>query len=132
VTNRNQTRILGELEALVMQTIWQRGEVSVPEVHEAVQVERSLAYTTILTTMRNLVRKGYLERQRAGRGHTYRAALDEGDVARSAVKELMQRLFRGSPVHFASALFEGRELSPEEFEKLRLQILEVRREDEER
>jgi len=132
VSKRNHTRILGELEALVMQTIWRNGEVTVPEVHELVAAERSLAYTTILTTMRNLVRKGYLERRRAGRGHTYRAALDEGDVARSAVKELLQRLFRGSPVHFASALFEGRELSAEEFEKLRLEILEVRREEEER
>lgn len=132
MSKRNHTRILGELEALVMRTIWQNGEITVPEVHELVATERSLAYTTILTTMRNLVRKGYLERRRAGRGHTYRAALDEGDVARSTVKELMQRLFRGSPVHFASALFEGRELSAEEFEKLRLEILEVRREEEER
>lgn len=131
MSDETPTRILGELEARVMRTIWRLGEAGVPEVHETIAAERPLAYTTILATMRNLARKGYLERRRAGRGHRYRATLGEREVAREAVRALVERLFRGSPVRFASALFEGSDLSAEEFEKLRQEILEVRREEEE-
>ncbi len=51
-------QLLGELEAAVMQLIWQRGEVTVREVWQGLHPERTLAYTTVMTVMRRLEQKG--------------------------------------------------------------------------
>jgi predicted transcriptional regulator len=66
--------LLGELEQAVMQVVWDRGTVSVRQVHEALQPERALAYTTVMTVMSRLTDKGVLERQKQGRAFVYRAA----------------------------------------------------------
>ncbi|MEW6742193.1 MAG: BlaI/MecI/CopY family transcriptional regulator [Planctomycetota bacterium] len=129
MADANRTRWLGELETLVMKEVWRGGAVTVRQVHEALSEDRRLAYTTVLTTMRNLDRKGYLTREAIGRGHVYRASIDEATVARSVVKHLLERLFSGSEVRFASALFDAKRLRPEEFERLRREILKLRREE---
>jgi predicted transcriptional regulator len=68
-------RPLGELEAAVMDLVWS-GEraVLVREVVEALQPERPLAYTTVMTVMDNLHRKGWLIRERDGRAWRYAAS----------------------------------------------------------
>ena len=131
MAKRSRKRLLGELETLVMRVVWRDGEVTVPDVHAALSEVHKLAYTTVLTTMRNLEKKGFLARKSAGRGHAYRARVDERTAAGSAVKDLLERWFNGSEVQFANALFEGERLRPEEFEKLRQEILELRRQEEE-
>lgn len=58
----------GELEAVVMDTVWSAAEpVSVRQVREVIAAEREIAYTTVMTTMDNLHRKGWLDRERHGR-----------------------------------------------------------------
>ena len=85
-------RRFGELEAVVMDRLWARGRpTSVREVLEELQRERSIAYTTVMTVMDNLQKKGWLTRELNGRAYLYtpvasreaysaelmRAALDE-------------------------------------------------------
>lgn len=70
-----QPRPMGELEAVVMEEIWQRDTaVTVREVLETLAHKRPLAYTTVMTVMDNLYRKGYLEREESGRAYRYQAA----------------------------------------------------------
>ena len=66
--------LLGDLERAVMVAVWDRGEASVREVHEALLVDRSLAYTTVMTVMSRLAEKGVLRREKRGRMYIYRAA----------------------------------------------------------
>lgn len=71
---------LGPLERAVMEFVWDRdGAVTVRDVHGAVGVRRRLAYTTVMTVMDRLWRKGLLARHRAGRAYLYepRATRDE-------------------------------------------------------
>lgn len=69
-------RRLGELEKLVMDRMWSwEHPVAVREVLEDLQRDRSLAYTTVMTVMDNLHRKGVLTRQKDGRAYLYRPAL---------------------------------------------------------
>lgn len=69
-------RQLGELEQAVMDRMWSWGHpVAVREVLEDLQRERTLAYTTVMTVMDNLHRKGVLTRQKQGRAFVYRPAL---------------------------------------------------------
>lgn len=65
-------KALGQLEAAVMQRLWQAdGPVSVRDVLEDLQRERQLAYTTVMTVMDNLHGKGLVERHKEGRAYLY-------------------------------------------------------------
>ena len=67
-------RQLGALEAVVMDRMWSReGAAAVREVLEDLQRDRTLAYTTVMTVMDNLHRKGMLVREKEGRAYKYRA-----------------------------------------------------------
>ncbi|MGV9753218.1 BlaI/MecI/CopY family transcriptional regulator [Nocardia farcinica] len=62
----------GELESVVMDTVWSATErVSVRQVREVIAAEREIAYTTVMTTMDNLHRKGWLDRERHGKAYLY-------------------------------------------------------------
>ncbi|HEV2990253.1 MAG TPA: BlaI/MecI/CopY family transcriptional regulator [Candidatus Angelobacter sp.] len=62
---------LGSLESELMQRIWTRGEISVRDLHS--EVAGRLAYTTIMTTLDRLYKKGLLERRKVGRAFYYAA-----------------------------------------------------------
>ena len=65
-------RRFGELEAVITDRLWQRGRpVPVREVAGDLRDERGLAYTTVMTVMENLHRKGWLRRERDGRAWRY-------------------------------------------------------------
>jgi len=69
-------RGFGELEAVVMDCLWNRdGETTVREVFEELKQQRELAYTTVMSTMDNLHRKDWLARKRQGRAYLYRPRL---------------------------------------------------------
>lgn len=65
-------RQLGQLEAAVMDRLWSWGRPAlVREVLEDLQRDREIAYTTVMTVMENLHRKGLLSRERQGRAYSY-------------------------------------------------------------
>jgi predicted transcriptional regulator len=68
-------RRFGELEAVIMNRLWEWGRPAlVREVVEDLRDERGLAYTTVMTVMDNLYRKGWLQRERDGRAWCYEPA----------------------------------------------------------
>ena len=81
---------LGGLERRVMQAIWRRGEQSVREVHEDFAGE--LAYTTLMTTLDRLFRKGLLARRKQGRAYVYSAQLTPGELRQGAARGLLSHL----------------------------------------
>jgi predicted transcriptional regulator len=81
---------MGGLEAAVMEVLWDRGGWSTPgEVREALSGERSLAYTTVMTIMTRLWRKGRLERERDGRAYAYRPVHGREEHAAARMGELL-------------------------------------------
>src|ERR1700757_2015832 len=65
-------RRFGELEAVIMDRLWERGQpMLVREMVDALHDDRALAYTTVMTVMENLYRKGWLRRERDGRAWRY-------------------------------------------------------------
>ena len=63
-----QQRAFGDLEAVIMDRVWDRDEaVTVREVFDELSAERQIAYTTVLSTMDNLHRKNWLKRERSGK-----------------------------------------------------------------
>ncbi|MGH9116843.1 MAG: BlaI/MecI/CopY family transcriptional regulator [Acidimicrobiales bacterium] len=83
---------MGELEAAVMDVLWDRGGWLTPgEVHDVMAADRQLAYTTIMTILVRLCQKGRLERQRDGRAFAYRPLQSREEHAASRMQELLAR-----------------------------------------
>lgn len=83
-------RQLGQLEAVVMARVWAGGRpVLVREVLEDIQRERSIAYTTVMTVMDNLHKKGYLSRERDGRAYRYAAAQTREEHTAAVMEEVL-------------------------------------------
>jgi predicted transcriptional regulator len=65
-------RRFGELEAVIMERLWARGRPAlVREILDDLRGDRDIAYTTVMTVMDNLYRKGWLRRERDGRAWRY-------------------------------------------------------------
>ena len=108
-------KLLGDLEADVMEAVWSHGDaaVTVREIHEAVAQRREVAYTTTMTVMGNLAKKGLLAVEKVGKAHSYRATQSQSAFTEAAVGRIVNELmkdFSGPAIaHFARALDqEGR------------------------
>src|SRR5713101_2627527 len=81
---------MGELEAAVMDALWDAGGWQTPgEVHEVVTAGRPLAYTTVMTVLLRLWQKGRLERQRDGRAYAYRPVKTREQYAAERMSQLL-------------------------------------------
>lgn len=83
-----RVRGFGELEATVMDRLWNRAEVStVRDIFDALAADRAIAYTTVLSTMDNLHRKGWLAREMVGKAYHYRPTLTREEHSAKLMRE---------------------------------------------
>jgi BlaI family penicillinase repressor len=87
---------LTPLELAIMKSLWKRGSARVKEVREDLYAERGLAYTTVMTIMDRLFKKGIVSRRKAGRAHVYEAAFSEATIRADALEVLLESFFDGS------------------------------------
>lgn len=115
-TNKAQ---LGELEAEVMNIVWEQGEATVQLVKDALAPERPLAYTTVMTVMSRLAEKGFLKRRKQGRAYRYSATSSQENLAGPMLRSLVQRLYDGAAGQAIAHLLDSDEkLDEEELQKL--------------
>lgn len=108
---------LSELQLDVMRVLW-RGEASVADVAAALVTSRGLAHTTIATVLTRLAKRGLVAADRDGRQLIYRALVDESQVRRSMVGDLIQSLFRGDPKALLAHLVSEKEVVPGDLERI--------------
>ena len=84
------------LELLCLRALWTLREGNVKEVRALVAQSRPLAYTTIMTVLERLVRKGRLRRRKAGRAYIYSPEASRDAMRRTAIRELVDGFFDGS------------------------------------
>ena len=84
------------LEMLCLQALWSLGEGNVRDVQTVVSRSRRLAYTTIMTVLERLVRKGRLTRRKTGRAYVYSLQASREAMRRAAIRELVDGFFDGS------------------------------------
>jgi predicted transcriptional regulator len=84
------------LELLCLRALWSLGEGNVKAVQRIVAESRPLAYTTIMTVLDRLVRKGMLARRKVGRSYAYAPQATRDAARRAAVRELVDGYFDGS------------------------------------
>lgn len=78
-----------------MRIVWDLGRVTVRDVYEALLVRRRTAYTTVMTTLGNLARKGLLDQDRSGRAYVYYEAVSDVDVATAILDVVVDDLMGG-------------------------------------
>lgn len=79
-----------------MNTLWPLGEATVREIRDRLAPRRARAYTTIMTIMDRLARKGVVERRKAGRAYVYRAKLSAEEARAQALAQILENFFGGS------------------------------------
>ena len=83
-------RGFGDLEAVIMDRVWERGEpVTVRGTVDKLSAERTIAYTTVMSTMDNLHRKGWLDRVREGKAYRYTATASRGEYSARLMQEAL-------------------------------------------
>ena len=107
---------LGDRELEVMSWLWVNGSGTVGEVKDG--LDDPLAYTTVLTILRNLEAKGFLRREDEGRAHRYFPRVQQKAARRRALRRLIDTLFLGSPEALLAHLVDEHDLSPAELRRV--------------
>lgn len=109
-------RQLGTLEAIVMERLWAWDRpAAVRDVLEDLQTDRAIAYTTVMTVMDNLFRKGILTRERQGRAYSYRPVR----TREQHTAELMEQVLTGGGDSGATLLHFVERMPEVEIRRLR-------------
>jgi predicted transcriptional regulator len=86
-----RSKLLGELEEEILETLWEGGAQTGRDLYERVRLERPLAYTTVLTVLDRMVRKGLVLKER-GERFQFRAAFTREELARRFSRELLPEI----------------------------------------
>ena len=122
---RKESTTLTEAELRLMNVLWDRGPSTVKDVLDALPADPPLAYTTILTFLRILEDKGYLEHEKDGRAFLYKPRVPRDQARQSAVRQILSRFFEGSAEQLVLNLLNTEKLSSEEMKSLRKLIKEA-------
>jgi predicted transcriptional regulator len=114
--------VLGDRELDVMGVLWDLGSGTVSEVRDKLPAD--LAYTTVLTILRNLEAKGFVDHVTEGKAHRYAPKVARRAARRSALAKILDKLFHGSPEQLVAQLVEDEELSAEDMKRLRALLAE--------
>lgn len=104
------------LELKIMQVLWRLGPAQVQAVQQ--ELAGGLAYTTVQTMLNVLHRKGRVTRRLRGRAYEYRATVTEEKTLGTAVADLIDRMFSGSPEELVMSLVKSRQLDAARLTKL--------------
>ncbi len=103
--------IIGPLQLRVMHHIWEEGASTVHDVHNALNNAPDapkLAYTTILTVMRNLARRNILHQKPAGRSHVFSAEISESEYKESLLLKICEDFFSGDNARMVDILTKAK------------------------
>ena len=106
-------------ELQIMDIIWQHSAgATVRDVYEALRAKRPIAYTTVMTNLKTLERKGYLKTSQQERAYLYRPVRPKQQVVRAMVREFIDRVFDGSARPLLLHMLEDDQLTDAELQDI--------------
>jgi predicted transcriptional regulator len=111
-------RVLTPLERRIMRVLWDEGPGNVQKVVQGLTGEPQLAYTTVQTTLNVLQRKGKVKRKLVGRAFEYSAVVSQEAADSHAVKDVLQKVFRGSVDDLLLTLVRNKHLNARKLAEL--------------
>jgi BlaI family transcriptional regulator, penicillinase repressor len=125
-----KARPLTPLERRIMRVIWEGGAGNVQKILQGLTGEPQLAYTTVQTTLNVLHRKGKVKRKLFGRAYEYSAIVSQEAADSHALKDILQKVFRGSVDDLLLSLVRSKQLDPQKLAELQAK-LQARESEEE-
>ena len=121
MANRTPKR-LTPLEAVIMDCVWDLSHATVRQVQERLKPTKPMAYNTVLTMMRILRDKGFLESRREGRMDLYSPRVSREQMGRRSLRELLDRFFEGSAAALVTQLLESAGPDSDEVRAIRREV----------
>ena len=121
---RKQSPVLTDAELRPMEVLWQLGSATVAEVTAALSESGILSYSTVLTTLRILERKGYVHHTKEGQAFVYRPVVQRSQAQKSALGNLLSRFFDNSPELLVLNLLRTEKIDAEDLDRIQRLILE--------
>ena len=113
---------LGKVQYRIMQVLWRSGKATAREITDELSQERPIAHSTVQTLLRQLEGKGVVSHDPEERTFVYRPLCDQANLTGTPLRELLQRVYRGSVVNLMSHLLKQEEVSADELSQLRAMI----------
>ncbi|MBS1822848.1 MAG: BlaI/MecI/CopY family transcriptional regulator [Acidobacteria bacterium] len=114
-----RSNTLTEAELRLMKILWQRGESAVADLVSGLPDTAPLAYTSVLTTIRILEKKGFVSHRQDGRAFLYSPCIAEDEAGLSEVRQLLQRFFGNSRERLLLSVLGDDAITPEEIKRLK-------------
>jgi predicted transcriptional regulator len=132
---KSKPTILGKFELEIMHVIWEKGKVSVREIKDSLSETHPAVYTTFLTMMQRMEKKGLVEHEihEDGKTYVYKPLVSREAISVSMFQDVYDRLFHGSSERLLSVLntlFRDEKMTLEEIQSLREVIAEEGEQDE--
>lgn len=109
---------LTEAELRLMNVLWQKGSATVHQLLKALPAQPSLAYNSVLTTIRILEKKGYVKHLKDGRAHIYVPLLGQKEATRFEVRNLVSRFFKNSHELLVLNILEDNGIDADELKRV--------------
>lgn len=114
-----------------MRVLWEGGAGNVQKILRGLRGEPQLAYTTVQTTLNVLQRKGKVKRKLLGRAYEYSAVVSQEAADSHALKDVLQKVFRGSVDDLLLSLVRSKQLDPQKLAELQAKLQARASEEEE-
>ena len=124
-----KSNTLTEAELRLMKILWRRGESAVNDLVEAMPDGESLAYNSVLTTIRILEQKGYVDHRQEGRAFIYRPLIAENEASRTEIRHVLNRFFGNSREQLLLSLLGDGDISRDELDRLKAAINSAERDE---
>ena len=115
---RKQSPTLTEAELRIMNALWLKGPGTVQQVLDWLPEKPSLAYNSVLTTIRILEKKGYVGHLKDGRAHVYQPLVNQEEASRSEIRHLVGRFFQNSHEALLLNILRDEEIDERELKRL--------------
>jgi BlaI family penicillinase repressor len=108
-----------DLEMQILSVLWDRGPSTAREVMETMPDGKERAYTSVLSVMQVMEKKGFLKHKNRGLAHVYSPAVDKGRVIEPFLRRVVNEVFGGRPAAMMQALLTGTQVSESELAEIR-------------
>jgi BlaI family transcriptional regulator, penicillinase repressor len=109
----------GRMQLQILCILWERGEIAARDITDALSRQKAVAHSTVQTLLRQLEVKGAVAHRKQDRAFLFYAKVKPENVKRTAIRDVINRLFDGSPAGLVAHLLQEERISPKELDGIR-------------
>ena len=117
--SKRELRAMSPAETEILRLVWQLGDATVQQIHNALPESRKVGYKTVQTLLRRLEKKGYLVHKAQGKAYVFCPAVKREAVVKQTVLDFLDRLFGGDPRPLMQFLAEEGRIDARDIDELK-------------